>query len=295
MNIQRNILRNVMWASDYIRNKKSNNLRGAIHIIVHDLVLDQFTILNNDLDKIPSGELKAKELQVFIDELVTCSPTSDKMDFRWKTLKVWDKASIDETQELSNANIDVMIAMMRLQGLKYKLQGLDIVDRFYQRFITRATKYMPTAFSVIDAYQPHNATIRKMNYYMLGISFEEYRWMGEKLDVRRKNVLEVRDTEKNLAQKLDNIEKQILKTILWASDYIRKKGDTFWGSLHILFHDLVETEFTELNNELAQMSNGELKAKALQFHDLVETEFTELNNELAQMSNGELKAKALQD
>ncbi|CAG2108263.1 unnamed protein product, partial [Medioppia subpectinata] len=202
-----------------------------------------------------------------IDYYISCSPTTDKLDFRYKTEAEYDKCSKAQMRELTMANLDVIIASMKLQGMKYRhFHGLDIIDEFYQRLINRAQQYMPVMYAVMDAYEPPpNITMFKHNVeYYIGSSFEEYRYMGAKLDVKRKNMLKVTDSEQVLRDKLTKLQKTILRTVLWASNYIKtKRQDTLWGSLHIQIHDLVQHIFTELNADLDKMPNGVKKAKAL--------------------------------
>ncbi|CAG2173259.1 unnamed protein product, partial [Oppiella nova] len=263
--LQKIILDKVLWAADYIRVNRQDPLWGSLHIQIHELVKDEFRIINADLAKIPSGDKKAKALTVLLEEIAICSPTTDKFDFRWKTCEFWKKCTKDQMRQLSFANIDVLIAAMKLQGLKYKLwHDLDIIDDFYQRFIEKAQKYLPIAYAVMDTYQPDNHTFNHINQYYLGVSFEEYRYVGAKLDISRKNQLIVKDTEENLAKRWAGMQETILKTVLWASDYIRfKREDTFWGSLHIQIHDLVQDMFSKVNADLDKMPSGEKKAKAL--------------------------------
>ncbi|CAG2121340.1 unnamed protein product, partial [Medioppia subpectinata] len=169
--------------------------------------------------------------------------------------------------ELTMANLDVIIAAMKLQGMKYRhFHGLDVIDEFYQRLINRAQQYVPVMYAVMDAYEPPpNITMFKHNVeYYIGSSFEEYRYMGSKLDVRRKNMLKVTESEQVLRAKLTKLQKTILRMVLWASNYIKtKRQDTLWGSLHIQIHDLVQHIFAELNADLDKMPNGVKKAKAL--------------------------------
>ncbi|XP_054154769.1 uncharacterized protein LOC128953307 [Oppia nitens] len=159
--------------------------------------------------------------------------------------------------------------MMELQSMKYRFQGLDYIDQFYQRFIHKSRTLVPLAWQLLDIQKPNAAdnTVdnRHLNYCMMGVSFSEYRYLGQKLDIKRKNAVQVvRGTEQELNRELMGLQKQLLANILWASDYIRHKGDSFWGSLHIQFHEMMQDEFNLINNDLAEIPSGDIKTKTIQ-------------------------------
>ncbi|XP_054154747.1 uncharacterized protein LOC128953290 [Oppia nitens] len=192
--------------------------------------------------------------------------TQEKFDYRWKTCEIWQKCTVDQMRQLTQANLDTLYAMMRLQGLKYRMQGIGYMEKFYERFIQMAQDRLPEIYKLIDGQAPGNETVRKVNTYYLGVSFEEYRWMGQQLDVRRKNVLTpVGDTtEQALMDEFKSMQKDILTAILWANEYIMKKGDTFWGGLHVHFHELVSNIFKQINDDLDQLPSDEFKKHTLQ-------------------------------
>ncbi|XP_054154748.1 uncharacterized protein LOC128953292 [Oppia nitens] len=195
--------------------------------------------------------------------------TQDKFDFRRKTSKLWEQLTVDQMLPIIETNIQVLQTMMRLQGLKYKAQGIDYMGKVYDRLIQLANDRLVVAYGAIDGQSSaagDDDRQRRMNYYAIGASGEEYRFVAQKLDVRRKNRLttvRVAD-EPVLLAKFSDLQRDILARVVWAGDYVQKKGNIFYGDVHKQLHQLIADIFKQINNDLDQMASGIIKTQTIQ-------------------------------
>ncbi|XP_054154884.1 uncharacterized protein LOC128953425 [Oppia nitens] len=196
------------------------------------------------------------------------SPTSDKMDFEWRTQQTFQYYTVHELRQILDLNNEVIKAEMKLQGYKYQLQGLHIVQQFYQNITHLVDILMPVAYARMDDAYPSNSTASQIIYMYLAQNTEDYRWLGNKLDVRRKNEIRLSAPLATLKHRWLLLQNDLLDRILWAANYIHNKGDLadlFWAPIHYKIHDMFQQMFNNINGEIGKLDDQDIKkAQTLQ-------------------------------